>query len=142
MYLNWTRFCFSVSRVLSIEKKYNKKLNKKFYLPTDHSFFKHEIPNTYTYIYIYIYICIYIYIHIYGYFALSRLLASDFLLFKVLFWNSIKKFKVPGSQVLGPSSWVLDPGSWLPSPRSWVSGSGSRIPGSGPWVLILDYAHN
>ena len=60
-----------------------------------------------------------------GYFALSRLLVSDFLLFKVLFWSSIKKFKVPGSQIL--ESWFQDPGSWVLRPRSWV--------------LILDYAY-
>ena len=40
-----------------------------------------------------------------GYFALSLLLVSDFLLFKVLFWCSRKKFKVLGSQIL--ESWVL-----------------------------------
>ena len=72
------------------------------------------------------------------YFTLSRLLVSDFLLFNVLFWSSIKKFKVLGSQIL--ESWILDlefqdpgPRSWIPGPRSWVSGPGS-------WVLILDYA--
>ena len=85
------------------------------------------------------------------YFALSRLLVSDFLLFKVLFWSSIKKFKVPGSQILEP--WVLSLGCWVPGPRSWVHGSGFWVPGLGSWflrpgswvsspgfwVLILDY---
>ena len=49
------------------------------------------------------------------YFALSRLLVSDFLLFNVLFWSSIKKFKVPGSQIL--ESWVLGPEFKVLSPR-------------------------
>ena len=44
-----------------------------------------------------------------GYFALSHLLVSDFLLFNVLFWSSTKKFKVLGSQIL--ESWVQSPGS-------------------------------
>ena len=37
-----------------------------------------------------------------GCFALSRLLLSDFLLFNVLIWSSIKNFEVSGSEVLGP----------------------------------------
>ena len=69
-----------------------------------------------------------------GYFTLSRLLVSDFLLFNVLFWSSIKKFKVPGSQIL--ESWVLSLGSWVPGPRSWVAGPGSWVSVAGPrsWV--------
>ena len=71
-----------------------------------------------------------------GYFALSRLLVSDFLLFNVLFWTSIKKFKVLGSQIL--ESWVLSLRSWVPGPRSrpgsWVSSCRSWVPGSGSWV--------
>ena len=55
-----------------------------------------------------------------GYFALSCLLVSDFLLFNVLFWNSIKKFKVLGSQIL--ESW-----SWVPSPESQVLGPYFRL---------------
>ena len=67
-----------------------------------------------------------------GYFVLSRLLVSDFLLFNVLFWSSVKKFKVLGcrileSRVLGPRSQVLHPGSRVPGPRSWVSDPGSRV---------------
>ena len=69
-----------------------------------------------------------------GYFALSRLLVSDFLLFNVLFWSSIKKFKVLGSQIL--ESWVLSLGSWVPGPRSQVPSSGSRV--TGPVSQVLD----
>ena len=94
-----------------------------------------------------------------GYFKLSRLLVIDFLLFKVLFWSSVKKFKVPGSQILessveGPGSWVLCLGSWISCPGSWALGPesqvlgpaswflglGSWVPSLGSWVLILDYA--
>ena len=69
-----------------------------------------------------------------GYFALSRLLVSNFLLFNVLFWSSIKKswgprFWSPGSRVLGLESQVPCPGSWVPVPRSWVLGLGSWVPG-------------
>ena len=58
-----------------------------------------------------------------GYFVLSSLLVSDFLLFNVLFWSPIKKFNVLGSQileswVLGPRSWILGPGSCVPGPES------------------------
>ena len=67
------------------------------------------------------------------YFTLSRLLVSDFLLFNVLFWSSIKKFKVPGSQIL--ESWVLSLGSWVPGPRAWDPGPGSWVLGSESWVL-------
>ena len=72
------------------------------------------------------------------YFALSRLLVSDFLL-NVLFWSwsSVKKFKVLESQIL--ESWVLGLDSWVLSPRtqvlglkSWVSGPASRVLGRGP----------
>ena len=73
-----------------------------------------------------------------GYFALSRLLVSYFLIFNVLFWSSIKKFKVPESQIL--ESWVLRFWSWVPGFRSQDLGPGSWIPGLGSWVLILDYA--
>ena len=85
-----------------------------------------------------------------GYFALSRLLVSDFLLFNVLFWSSTKSSKSgcprfwssgswvlglesqvpdpgPGSWVLGPKSRVLGPGSWVPGPESRVLGPGSRV---------------
>ena len=66
-----------------------------------------------------------------GYFELSRLLVSDLLIFNVLFWSSIKKFKVQGSQIL--ESWVLSFGSW-------VSGSRFRVLGPGSSILNLDYA--
>ena len=59
-----------------------------------------------------------------GCFALSCLLVSDFLIFNVLFWSSIKKFKVQGSQIL----------------ESWVLGPESGALSLGSWVLILDYA--
>ena len=82
-----------------------------------------------------------------GYFVLSSLLVSDFLLCNVLFWSSIKNFKVPGSQIL--ESWVLGPefGVWSPrsqdpglescalGPGSWVLGPGSWILDPGSWVL-------
>ena len=77
-----------------------------------------------------------------GYFALSRLLVSDFLLFNVLFWSSIKVQNpgVPDFGVLGSESWVLsprsrdmDPVSRVPGPWSWVLGPGSRVPRV--WVL-------
>ena len=86
-----------------------------------------------------------------GYFALSRLLVSNFLLFNVLFWSSIKKswgprFWSPGSWVLGlesqvpcPGSWVLGLGSLVSGPRPWVLGLGSWVLSSRFWVLILDY---
>ena len=74
-----------------------------------------------------------------GYFALSRLLVSDFLLFNILFWSSIKKFKVPGSQIL--ESWVLGLGSWVPGSRSWVLGPGSWLLGLEFRLLNLDYAY-
>ena len=54
-----------------------------------------------------------------GYFALSRLLVSDFLLFNVLFWSSIKKFR-------GPRFWSLE---------SWVLGLEFQIPG--PEIRVL-----
>ena len=65
-----------------------------------------------------------------GYFAFSRLLVSDSLIFNVLFWSSVKNFKVPGSQIL--ESWVLCPESRILSPGSWVVDPVSRIqsPGS------------
>ena len=63
-------------------------------------------------------------IYVKGYFVLSRLRVSDFLLLNVLFWSSIKKFNVPGSQIL--EFWVLGLECWVLGPRSWV--------------LILDYA--
>ena len=81
------------------------------------------------------------------YFALSRLFVSDFLLFNVLFWSSIKVQNpgVPDFGVLGPKSWVLSlssqipqPGSLVPGLGSCVSGPGFRVPGPGSWVLILD----
>ena len=76
------------------------------------------------------------------YFALSRLLVSDFLLLNVLFWSgsSIKKFKVPGSQIL--QSWVLGLESHNPVPGTPVlgPGSGSQVLGLGFRILILDYA--
>ena len=62
-----------------------------------------------------------------GYFALSRLLVSDFLLFNILFWSLIKKFKVLGSQIL--ESWVLDLESQVPGPKNL--GPGSRVLGPG-----------
>ena len=76
-----------------------------------------------------------------GYFALSRLLVSNFLLFNVLFWSSIKKswgprFWSPGSWVLGLESQVPCPGSWVPVPGSWVLGLWSRVPGPGSWVSV------
>ena len=40
-------------------------------------------------------------------------LVSDFLLFNVLFWSSIKKFKVQGLKFWDLESWVPGPGSWL-----------------------------
>ena len=52
-----------------------------------------------------------------GYFVLLHLLVSDLLLFNVLFWSSVKKFKVPGSW--RPESWVSDPG--VPGSGSWAS---------------------
>ena len=78
-----------------------------------------------------------------GIFWVSCLLASDFLLFNVLFWSSIKKFKVLGSQVLesyvsgpetlvsspGTQNPVMDPGSRLLGPRSRILDPGSWIPG-------------
>ena len=66
-----------------------------------------------------------------GYLALSRLLVSDFLLSNVLFWSSIKKFKVPGTQILE---------SWVPGPGSQVLGPVTQVSGPGSWVLTLDYA--
>ena len=72
------------------------------------------------------------------YFVLSRLLVSDFLLFNLLFWSSIKKFEVPGSQIL--ESWVLRFWSWVPGFRSQDLGPGFWILGLRSWVLILDYA--
>ena len=90
-----------------------------------------------------------------GYFALSRLLVSDFLLFNILFLKFNKKVQSsgvpdcgvldpeawilsprsqvpgPGSQVMGPGSWVLGPGSWILGPESWVPGPGSWILGPG-----------
>ena len=95
------------------------------------------------------------------YFVLLRLLVSDFLFLNVLFWSwsSIKKFKVPGSQifeswVLSPESWALSPGFRVPGSGSWVLDLGSGIlgpvfwvlglrswvPGPGSRVLVLDYA--
>ena len=61
-----------------------------------------------------------------GCFALSRLLLSDFLLFNVLIWSSIKNFEVSGSEVLDPGSCVL----------------ASRVPDLDSRVLgpYLDYA--
>ena len=75
-----------------------------------------------------------------GYFALSRFLVSDFSLFSVLFWSSVRKFKALGSQILESwvlrlGSWVLGPGSWVPGPRSRILGPGTRVLGSGSWVL-------
>ena len=60
-----------------------------------------------------------------GYFALSRSLVSDLLLFNVLFSSSIKKFKVLGSQIL--ESWVLSLRSWVPGPSTWVLGPYFRV---------------
>ena len=75
--------------------------------------------------------------------TLSRLLVSDFLLFNVLFWSSMKKFKVSGSWVLGPCSWVfgfgsqvLCPGSRVLDPVFWDPG----VPVLRSWFLILGYA--
>ena len=75
-----------------------------------------------------------------GYFALSRLLVSEFLLFNVFQRPGVPDFGVVGPEawVLSPKSRVLGPGSWVllldyGLPRSWVSDPGS-------WVLILDYA--
>ena len=90
-----------------------------------------------------------------GYFALSHLLVSYFLLFNVLFWSSIKKFwgrrfwslkswvlslgsqaPGPGTQALGPGFWVLSlgpgfwvlcPGFWVLCLRSWVLGPYFRL---------------
>ena len=73
-----------------------------------------------------------------GYFALSRLLVSDFLLFNVLFWSSMNKSKVPGSQIL--ESWVPGPENRVLCPRSWVPGPGSWVAGTRSWVLNLEYA--
>ena len=58
-----------------------------------------------------------------GYFVLSRLLLSDFLLFNLLFWSSIKQFKVLGYQIL--KFLVLRLESWVPGPGTWVLGPGS-----------------
>ena len=60
-----------------------------------------------------------------GCFALSRLLVSDFLLFNVLFWSSMKKFKVLGSQIL--ESWVLSLECQVPGLRSWALGPYFRL---------------
>ena len=60
-----------------------------------------------------------------GYFALSHLLASYFLIFNVLFLSSIKKFKVLGFQILE---------SWVSGSRSCVLGAGSQSLGPGYWV--------
>ena len=60
--------------------------------------------------------------YVMGYFALSRLLVSDFLLFKVLFWKFNKKVQSPGVPDFG----VLSTEAWVLSPKSQV--------------LILDYA--
>ena len=49
-----------------------------------------------------------------GYFVLSRLLVSDFLLLNVLFWSSVKKFKVPDFEVLSLGSWVFGLESQVP----------------------------
>ena len=74
------------------------------------------------------------------YFALSHLLVNDFLLFNVLFWSSIKKFKLPRSQnleswVLGSEFWVLSPRSYVPEPEFCVLGHRSRVSSPGSQVL-------
>ena len=74
------------------------------------------------------------------YFVLSSLLVSDFLLFNVLSWSSIKKFKVLGSQILeswilGPESLVLSTRSQVLGPKSWVLGPGCMVLGLTSWVL-------
>ena len=66
-----------------------------------------------------------------GYFALSRLLVSDFLLFNILFLKFNKKVQSSGV----PDCGVLDPEAWILSPRSQVSGPGSQVMGPGSWVL-------
>ena len=71
------------------------------------------------------------------YFALSRLLITDFLLFNVFF-----KIFILGSQILG--SWLLSLQSWVQGPSSWVLGLvywvlSPGVFGHGSWVLILDY---
>ena len=55
-----------------------------------------------------------------GYFALSRLLLSDFLLFDILFWRLILGSQNLESSIPGPESWVLSPRSWVPGVWSWV----------------------
>ena len=47
MYLNLTRFCFSVPYALCIKKIMIKKNFFKSYLPTYTNFFEHVTPNTY-----------------------------------------------------------------------------------------------
>ena len=75
------------------------------------------------------------------YFALSRLLESDFQRFILKFNKKVQSPRVPdfgvlspgsqapgpGTRVLGPTSWFLGPmsASWFPGPRSWVPGPGS-----------------
>ena len=66
-----------------------------------------------------------------GYFALSRLLVSDFLLFNILFLKFNKKVQSSGV----PDCGVLDPEAWIPGPGSWVPGHGSWILGPGSWIL-------
>ena len=72
-----------------------------------------------------------------GYFALSRLLVNDFLLFNVFFFlkfnKKVQSLGVPDFGVLGPETWVL-------SPRSLFLGPGSQVLSPESRVLTLDYA--
>ena len=67
-----------------------------------------------------------------GYFALSRLLVSEFLLF-----NVFQRPGVPDFGVVGPEAWVLSPKSRVLGPYFRLCPP--RVLGTGSWVLLLDY---